>query len=89
MRPELPQKAQVVIIGSGIIGAGIACYLTQKGVCDILVLENGFQHAPATGKVVAEIIVKGKAQTEDIYPLRPTRFRENDLIHEPITAFRD
>jgi len=50
---------------------------------------HGFQHAPATGRVVAEIIVKGKAQTEDIYPLRPTRFRENDLIHEPITAFRD
>jgi sarcosine oxidase subunit beta len=50
---------------------------------------HGFQHAPATGMIVAELIANGKAETEDIYPLRPTRFRENDLIHEPITAFRD
>ena len=50
---------------------------------------HGFQHAPATGMVVAELIANGKAETEDIYPLRPTRFRENDLIHEPMTAFRD
>jgi len=50
---------------------------------------HGFQHAPAAGMVVAELIANGKPETEDIYPLRPTRFRENDLIHEPITAFRD
>ena len=49
---------------------------------------HGFQHAPATGMVVAELIANDKAETEDIYPLRPTRFRENDLIHEPMTAFR-
>jgi sarcosine oxidase subunit beta len=49
---------------------------------------HGFQHAPAAGMVVAELIVDGQATTEDIYPLRPTRFRENDLIHEPITAFK-
>ena len=49
---------------------------------------HGFQHAPAAGMVVAELIVDGQAQTEDIYPLRPTRFRENDLIYEPLTAFR-
>jgi hypothetical protein len=39
--------------------------------------------------IVAELIANGKSETEDIYPLRPTRFRENDLIHEPMTAFRD
>ena len=50
---------------------------------------HGFQHAPATGMIVAELIANGKPETEDIYPLRPTRFRENDLIHEPIKAFRD
>ena len=50
---------------------------------------HGFQHAPATGMVVAELIANGKTETEDIYSLRPTRFRENDLIHEPITAFRE
>jgi sarcosine oxidase subunit beta len=50
---------------------------------------HGFQHAPAAGMVVSELIADGKVETEDIYPLRPTRFRENDLIHEPMTAFRD
>ena len=49
---------------------------------------HGFQHAPATGRIVAELIVDGRAETEDIHSLRPTRFREDDLIHEPMTAFR-
>jgi sarcosine oxidase subunit beta len=48
---------------------------------------HGFQHAPAAGMIAAELIVDGRAQTEDIYPLRPTRFREDDLIYESITAF--
>jgi len=50
---------------------------------------HGFQHSPAAGMVVAELIADGKVQLEDIYPLRPTRFRENDLVHEPMTAFRE
>ena len=50
---------------------------------------HGFQHSPAVGMVVAELIVEGKATTLDIHPLRPERFREGDLIHEPLTAFRN
>ncbi|MCG6972539.1 MAG: FAD-binding oxidoreductase [Desulfobacterales bacterium] len=50
---------------------------------------HGFQHAPAAGMAVAELISEGKVHIEDISLLRPTRFRENDLIHEPITAFRN
>jgi len=50
---------------------------------------HGFQHSPATGIVVAELIREGRATTLDIHPLRPTRFREGDLIHEPLTAIRD
>ena len=38
---ECPEKAQVVIIGSGIIGAAIAYYLTRKGISDVFVLEQG------------------------------------------------
>ncbi len=49
---------------------------------------HGFQHSPAVGIVVAEQIADGRVHTEDIHLLRPTRFRENDLIHEPITAFQ-
>jgi sarcosine oxidase subunit beta len=61
----------------------------QNFICAAGFSGHGFQHAPATGMIVAELIANGKPETEDIYPLRPTRFRENDLIHEPITAFRD
>ena len=50
---------------------------------------HGFQHSPAVGILVAELIVKGQAKTLDIHPLRPQRFREGDLIYEPLTAFRD
>jgi sarcosine oxidase subunit beta len=50
---------------------------------------HGFQHSPATGIIVAELIVDGEAKSLDIYPLRPQRFQEGDLIFEPLTAFRD
>jgi len=50
---------------------------------------HGFQHSPAVGILVAELIVEGQVKTLDIYPLRPVRFQEGDLIHEPLTAFRD
>ena len=50
---------------------------------------HGFQHSPATGMLVAELITEGSAQTLDIHPLRPERFREGDLIREPLTAFKD
>ena len=49
---------------------------------------HGFMHAPATGILVAELITLGQAESIDIHPLRPARFREKDLIHEPLTAFK-
>lgn len=61
----------------------------QNFICAAGFSGHGFQHAPATGMIVAELLATGRAETEDIYPLRPTRFREKDLIHEPITAYRD
>jgi sarcosine oxidase subunit beta len=50
---------------------------------------HGFQHSPAVGMLVAEIILEGKAKTLDIHPLRTQRFREGDLIQEPLVAFLD
>ena len=50
---------------------------------------HGFQHGPAAGILVSELVTEGEARTLDIHPLRPQRFREKDLIHEPLTAFRD
>ncbi len=50
---------------------------------------HGFQHSPIAGKVTAELIVLGRSETLDIRALRPTRFREKDLIEEPLTSFRN
>ena len=49
---------------------------------------HGFQHSPATGLLVAELVTEGRTRTLDIHSLRPQRFREGDLIHEPLTALK-
>lgn len=43
---------------------------------------HGFQHSPATGLLLSEIILDGRATTLDIHALRPTRFAEGEPIVE-------
>lgn len=43
---------------------------------------HGFQHSPATGLLLAEIVLDGRATTLDIHALRPTRFAEGEPIVE-------
>ena len=50
---------------------------------------HGFQHGPAVGMVMAELILNGRAETIDIEPLAPTRFKEGKTIKESLAAFRD
>lgn len=50
---------------------------------------HGFQHGPAAGMVIAELILKGRAETIDIDPLALGRFKEGKMIRETLTAFRD
>jgi len=50
---------------------------------------HGFQHSPAVGNVIAELIVDGKASTIDISPLSIERFRKGELVLEPMTAFKE
>ncbi|RNL81132.1 GcvT family protein [Nocardioides marmorisolisilvae] len=38
---ELPQRAQVVIVGGGVIGTSVAYHLTKLGWTDVLLLEQG------------------------------------------------
>ncbi len=38
---ELPRRAQVVIIGGGVIGTSVAYHLTKRGLTDVLLLEQG------------------------------------------------
>jgi sarcosine oxidase subunit beta len=50
---------------------------------------HGFQHSPAVGKVISELIVDGKATTIDISSLSIERFEKGELMLEPMTAFRE
>lgn len=43
---------------------------------------HGFQHAPITGKLLAEIATTGAARTVDISALRPERFADGEPIVE-------
>ena len=50
---------------------------------------HGFQHSPAVGKVISELIVDGKALTIDISSLSIERFERGELMSEPMTAFKE
>jgi sarcosine oxidase subunit beta len=52
-----------------------------------LYLANGFSghgvmHSPATGRLLAELIVHGEARLMDIAPLRPERFSEGEPMED-------
>ncbi len=49
---------------------------------------HGFQHSPAVGKVMAELIL-GEKPGIDISCLSLERFAKGELIREPLTAFKD
>jgi len=49
--PDLPSTADVVIIGSGIVGASVAWHLVQRGVSDVVMLEReSHQGEGSTGR---------------------------------------
>ena len=50
---------------------------------------HGFQHGPAAGMTIAELIWNGKSESIDIDPLALTRFKEGRAIKELLTAFKD
>ena len=50
---------------------------------------HGFQHGPAAGMAIAELIWNGKSESIDIDPLALTRFKEGKTIKESLTAFKD
>jgi sarcosine oxidase subunit beta len=43
---------------------------------------HGFQHAPATGQIVAELVVDGEASLVDVSRLTSERFETGDLVEE-------
>ena len=50
---------------------------------------HGFQHSPAVGKVISELIVDGEAATIDVFSLSIERFEKGELMLEPMTAFKE
>jgi sarcosine oxidase subunit beta len=50
---------------------------------------HGFQHSPAVGKVISELIADGKAVTIDISALSIERFDKGEMVLEPLTAFKE
>jgi sarcosine oxidase subunit beta len=42
---------------------------------------HGLMHAPATGELIAELIVDGRTSM-DLTPLRASRFRTGELVRE-------
>ena len=49
---------------------------------------HGFQHSPAVGRVMADLILGEKAFV-DVSALSVERFRQGRLIPEPLTAFKE
>ena len=39
--PSLPDRAQIVVIGGGVIGTSVAYHLTKLGRTDVVLLEQG------------------------------------------------
>ena len=50
---------------------------------------HGFQHGPAAGMAIAELITNGKSEVIDITALTLGRFKEGKAIKESLTAFKD
>lgn len=50
---------------------------------------HGYMHSPATGMVVSELILDGKARSLDLSALSPTRFREGRQNMERLTSHRE
>jgi sarcosine oxidase subunit beta len=46
----LPGKAEIVIVGAGVIGLAIAYNLAKRGLTDIVVLERGYLASGASGR---------------------------------------
>jgi sarcosine oxidase subunit beta len=47
---------------------------------------HGFQHSPATGRVLADLLLDGRVSGLDVSPLSITRFQTGALLSESLTA---
>ncbi len=81
------KKAEIVIIGGGVVGASVAYHLTERGAKDVLILERaGEQGTGSTGKATGGV----RAQFEtginikmSLYSLDFFKTTEFDCCYEP------
>lgn len=62
---DVPDRAQVVVVGGGVIGASVAYHLTKLGWTDVLVIEQN-QLTAGTTWHAAGLIVSGGMTTETL-----------------------
>ena len=74
MSPDLPRRADVVIIGAGAIGASIAYQLGRRGMRDVVVLERDVVGAGSTSKAAGGIRVQFGTRVEVEFSLRSIEF---------------
>src|SRR5688500_6911287 len=81
------KKAEIVIIGAGVVGASVAFHLTEKGAEDVLILESEAEQGKgSTGKATGG--VRAQFETEinlrmSLYSLDFFKNWEFDCEYEP------
>ena len=74
MSPAPPRAADIVVIGAGAIGAGIAYHLSRRGARDVVVLERDFVGAGSTSKAAGGIRVQFGTRVEIEFSQRGIAF---------------
>ena len=87
---EMKNKADIVIIGGGIIGCAVAFNLAKKGMKDIVVLEKGFLASGATGRCGAGVRQQWGTRQNCLLAKESMTILENisDYLEEKVTSYR-
>ena len=86
----MARTADVVIIGGGVTGCSIAFHLAERGIRNVVVLDetevqglyaavgmsgHGFELSPAVGRMMADLIAEGRSAVADLREFRLDRFQ--------------
>ena len=66
----LPARADVVVVGGGIVGASVAFHLARAGIADVVVVERGTLAGAASGKPIGGLRAQFSDRLNAILALR-------------------
>jgi sarcosine oxidase subunit beta len=66
----LPDRAEVVVVGGGIVGASVAFHLAQAGITDVVVVERGELAGAASGKPIGGLRAQFSDRLNAVLALR-------------------